>query len=403
MASKTRILIPLIAVILLCAAFAFHLWNKGAQPVAYTTVKAVRQEIRIAVSTNGIIEPANRSEIYAPINAFVARIPVQEGSRIARGQLLMQLESRELRTALAEARAALLQQKRQAKTVVTGPPKEEVTELEASIAECEMQLKQKQEDLRTEETLYKKGASPRMAVENLQKQRDLLQVRLDALKGKKRDLEQRFSPEEKEWETDKVAELAKQVDLLKEQLKAEAVLAPGSGVVYSLPVKPGSYVSNGQLLAQIYEPGKVRLRAYVDESDLGKIKEQQPVRIEWDGLPNRQWTGRVARRAEQVGTLDNRSVGQVLCSIDGDPEELIPNLNVDVEITTAVKQNALVVPRSAVFSNNGEPAVLLVEGTRTLTKPVAMGLVTPQQVEILSGIHEGDSIVLYPAETRANP
>ena len=100
--------------------------------------------------------------------------------------------------------------------------------------------------------------------------------------------------------------------------------------------------------------------------------------------------------------MDNRSVGHVLCSIDGDPKELIPNLNVDVEITTAIKENALVVPRSSVFNDKGEPAVLLAEPNGFIVKPVIMGLVTSQEIEILDGINEGDSIVLYPAETRAN-
>jgi multidrug efflux pump subunit AcrA (membrane-fusion protein) len=124
--------------------------------------------------------------------------------------------------------------------------------------------------------------------------------------------------------------------------------------------------------------------------------------IRWDGLPNQQWTGMVDKQADQVVALDNRSVGHVLCSIDGDPKELIPNLNVDVEITTAVKKNALVVPRSSVFSKEGEPAVLLAESNGTITKPVTMGLVTSQEIEILDGINEGDSVVLYPAETGAN-
>jgi len=402
MASKTRILIPLLVVILLCAVFAIYFWSRGSQQPQYATAKAIRKEIRIVVSTNGIIEPADRSEIYAPINAFVARIPNQEGSDIAQGGLLMQLESKELRTALAEARAALLQQKRQARAVMTGPLKEEISKLDASIAECEMQLEQQQEDLRIEESLYQKGAASRTAVEKLQRQRDLLQIRLDGFQQQKRDIQQRYSAEEKEWEQDKVSELAKQVNLLEQQLKMESIFAPKSGLIYSLSVKPGSYVTNGQVLAQIYEPGKIRLRAYVDEPDLGKIEAKQPVVIEWDGLPGRQWTGIVDKLAKQVVALDNRSVGHILCSIEGDPKELIPNLNVDIEITTAVKENALVVPRSSVFNDDGEPSVLIAELDRTIAKPVTMGLVTSQEIEILGGLNEGDSIILYPAEARAN-
>jgi HlyD family secretion protein len=401
MARKNHILIPILVVIVIVAAFAVYFMSNSSEPAQLQTAKAERREIRLVVSTNGIIEPVDRSDIYAPISAFVARIQKQEGMEIIKGRLLMQLESKELRTALAEARAALLEQKRQARIVMTGPPKEEIAEVNASIAESELQLEQLNNDLPVEESLYAKGATPREAVEKLQNQRTLLQLRVDSLKKKKLDLEQRYSAEEKKWEQDKVGELSEQVDLLEQQLKSESVFAPKSGLIYSLPVKPGSYVTNGQLLAQIYQPGNVRLRAYVDEPDLGKIKKGQRVLIEWDGLPDRHWTGVVERPAEQVVALENRSIGYVLCSIDDSPTELIPNLNVKVEITTALKKDALVVPRSAVFNAQGKPSVLLLEGTRMVTRPVTMGLVTTDEIEILSGIAAGDSVALYPAEAGA--
>jgi HlyD family secretion protein len=400
MKSKNLVLTALVVVILLCVAAAVFFWGNESQLPQYATAEAVREEMRSVVSTNGIIEPADRSEIYAPINAFVAHVPKKEGSEISKGELLMKLESRELRTALADARAAVLQQRRQARTVMTGPLKEEISELDAAIAEREMQLNQSKEDLSIEESLYAKGATPRTAVENLKKQRDLFALQLTSLKQKKQDLLERYSPEEKEWEQETTSELAAQVSLLEQQLKAESVFAPLSGLIYELPVKRGSYVMNGQLLAQIYTPGKIRLRAYVDEPDLGKIGENQTVIIEWDGMPDRQWTGRVDKPAKQVVTLDNRSVGHVLCSVDGNPDELIPNLNVKVEITTAVNENALVVPRSSVFSPEGKPTVLLLEGNRIRQKPVTMGLFTSDKIEILDGIEAGDSVVLYPAEVR---
>jgi HlyD family secretion protein len=119
-----------------------------------------------------------------------------------------------------------------------------------------------------------------------------------------------------------------------------------------------------------------------------------------NGLPNQQWTGVVDKPAEQVVAMNNRSVGDVLCSIESGPVGLIPNLNVRVEITTDLKEDALVVPKNAVFNHDGKPAVLVSEGTGTVTKPVDLGLVTPEAIEILHGISEGDSVVLNPAEAR---
>jgi RND family efflux transporter MFP subunit len=236
-------------------------------------------------------------------------------------------------------------------------------------------------------------------VEALRKQRDLLQLRAEALKQKRQNLQQRYAPEEKEWEKDKVAELTRQVRMLEEQLQMESVFAPKSGLIYSLPVKPGSYVTKGQLLAQIYQPGRLTLRAYVDEPDLGRIRKGQQVLIEWDGLPDHRWTGLVDKTASQVVSFNNRSVGNVFCTIDEEPKELIPNLNVRVEIIVARKANALVVPRAAVFNRAGQPTVMLSEGSGTALKPVTLGLVTSEEVEIERGIADGSSVVLNHGET----
>ena len=401
MARKSGILIPLLIIVLLGAPLAIYFLSRGSESPQFLLAKAARREIRVAVSTNGIIEPVDRSEIYASVDGRVARIPAKEGFEVVRGALLMQLESEQIRTALADARAGLLQAKRQARVVTAGPPREEEAALDASIAECELQLDQLNKDLQVEESLYSKGAIPRTSVESLRKQRDLLRLRAGALKQRKQDLQQRYSVEEKEWEQDKIAELTAQVRILEQQLQAESVFAGESGLIYSIPVKAGSYVTKGQLLAQIYRPGRVMLRAYVDEPDLGRIARGQQVRIEWDGLPNREWIGVVEKPARQVVPLNNRSVGHVFCTIDGESKELIPNLNVRVEIVIARKADALVVPRAAVFNRAGQLTVMVSKGTGTTLKPVTLGLVAPEEIEIVRGIAEGSSVVLNHGEAGA--
>ena len=402
MAKKFSALIVLLALVLLIGFVVYFLTsNSGSTPLR--TTKVARHDLKVVISTNGIIEPVERSEVYAPLDAFVSAVYKQEGAQIGKGQPLMRLESQPLRTALAEAKAALLEARRQARIVMSGPSKEEMTALEASIAECALQLEQTNKDLELEASLLSKQATSRMAVENLRKQRDLLQVRLDGLKNKKTDLEARYSAEEKEWEQNKLSELNQQVALLQQQLQMESVLAPQSGVIYALPIKPGAYVSKGELLAQIYEPGKIRLRAYVDEPDLGRIARGQAVVIEWDGMPNKQWNGVIEKPAEQVVVMNNRSVGHVLCSVEAGPRELIPNLNVKVQITTARKADVLVIPRSAVIRQSGKTAVLLSQGDRTVVKPVELGLVTSEEIEILEGINAGDSVVINPGDAKIIP
>jgi HlyD family secretion protein len=399
MAHKNRILIALVVVVLVVICLIYYFMSRNSDGPQFQVAKAVRGEIKAAINTNGAIEPVDHGDIYAPIDAFVAAVQKPEGSEIGKGQLLLRLESREIRTALAEANVALLQARRQARAVTSGPPKEETAAVDASIAEAELLLDQSRKDLQVEESLLAKQASTRMAVENLQKQLAIRQLQLNSLKQKKMELNERYSADEKKWEQDKVGELTKQVAMLEQQLQTETILAPSSGLIYSLPVKAGSYVTKGQMLARIYHPGKIRLRAYVDEPDLGRIKKGQTVQIEWDGAPGKQWRATVDKPAEEVVALNNRSVGNVLCSIEGEPKELIPNLNVKVEIATDYRADAIVVPRSALFSPGGRLSVLISDGIRTMAAPVDIGLSTSDKVEILHGVKAGDSVVTNPAES----
>jgi len=389
------------ACIVLAGAPGCFLGNGGGDNPQYALASVVRREIRSVINSNGIIEPADRTDIYAPIDGMVTGLESREGAEVRQGQLLMRLESKPLQTALAEARAGLLEARIQARTVMAGASREELTAADSTISETELQWKQQREDLDREEDLLKKGATTGAAVEAMRKEIRLLELRLDSLRQKKQALLNRYSPEEKELSQSKVEELTRQAALLEQQVQMGSILVPRSGILYMLAVKAGSFAGRGTLLAQVYEPGKVRLRAYVDEPDLGRIAERQQVLVEWDGMPGKQWTAVVEQPARQVVALGNRSVGNVICAVEGNPKELIPNLNVKIQIVTATKADALVVPRTAVFNQDGQPTVLLFDGKSVVPRRVSLGLVTTQDIEILQGVAEGDRVAVNPGEASA--
>jgi HlyD family secretion protein len=399
MVSKTVIMVFLAGLMLLATSTWLFVNQSRSRSQEVVLAAVTRRDLKVTVSTNGTIEPIDGSEIFAPIDAFIAHLQVHEGDEVAKGQLLLRLESSQLKTALAEARAALLQARRQAQLVINGPSKEELTAVQASITETELEVQQRREDLKREEALLKQDATTRVNVENVQERLKLLEVRLEGLKQKKQDLLNRFTAEEREWELRRINELTEQVRLLEQQLESATIFAPFRGVVYSLPLKSGAFVSKGQVLARIFVPGRVRLRALVDEPELARIEKGQETLIEWDGLPEKRWTGQVERLAEGVVILGNRSVGHVICSVGADASELIPNINVNVQITIARKMGALVVPRSAVFNHNSQPSVTVLEGSQKVLKPVTLGLVTPQEIEILQGLQEGGKVVMNPEES----
>jgi len=388
----------MLLIILLFLWGGYSFLKRNSRDSNLMTAKANRRELKAVISTNGVIDPIEKSDVQAPFDGFVKFMFFQEGDLVTKGERLLQVESEPLELALAGAKAALLQARRQAYQVLEGPPKEEMAGMESSILETEQELRKRRQDLQREENLLKREATTRVDVENLRDQVNVLEVRLESLRQKKQYLVNRFSSEEKEWEVSKVKELSQQVELLTMQIASGTILSPRNGRIYGLSIRSGAYVNKGQLLAQIYKPGQVRVKAYVDEPDLGKIEKGQQIEIEWDGLPDKRWSGKVEQTADQVLPLGNRSVGFVFCSVEGNPVELIPNINLKLQIVTSRKPGALVVPRAAVFSHNGQSTVLLEDGGHTVLRPVVLGMVTPQEVEILQGLEEGNQIVINPDE-----
>jgi HlyD family secretion protein len=384
------------AVRILACGFLLVFLNQCSNPPEASTAKAELRDIEVLISTNGIIEPIDSSGIYASVDGFIKTIHASEGSNVTQGQPIIQLDTSQVQTSLASARASLLQARREARIVLTGPSREEMDPLNASIEENRLKLQQIAKDVATEELLYQKGAVSKDAVERLKEQQELLQVEADALKKNKENLLTRYPEEEKGWVRARLDVLADQVELLQRQVRDASITAPESGLLFSLSVKAGSFVTRGQLLGQIYQPGNIRLRAYVDEPDLGRIKKEQKVVIEWDGMPQKKWNGTVVKPADKVVSLNNRSIGYILCTIDGEPEELIPDVNVRVDIVTDRKDNALVVPKNAVFSHDGRPSVLVMEGQNSAIKPVETGLIAYEDIEILQGLEAGDAVVLNP-------
>ena len=149
---------------------------------------------------------------------------------------------------------------------------------------------------------------------------------------------------------------------LEEKVRSAEVTAPIDGTLYSLPVKERDYVQVGALLAELADLRRVRIRAFIDEPELGSLEPGQPVVITWDALPGQSWQGRTEMIPKQVVARGTRSVGEVLCSVENEKLRLLPNINVSVRINVREKANVLVVPRGAIETDGQRHFAYLVEG-----------------------------------------
>jgi HlyD family secretion protein len=136
----------------------------------------------------------------------------------------------------------------------------------------------------------------------------------------------------------------------------------------------------------------VRVRAFVDEPDLGLLEPSQDVEVTWDAKPGRIWTGHTEQVPKQVVSRGMRSVGEVLCSIDNDKLDLLPNTNVQVKIMVRERRGAVVVPRAAVREDKGGHYVFLIDGNKVRRRNISVGIASTSKYEVISGLNVSDRV-----------
>jgi len=192
------------------------------------------------------------------------------------------------------------------------------------------------------------------------------------------------------------------LELAQQRVAQSVVRAPISGVVYGLAVRSGAYLNIGDLVANVGRMDRLRVRVYVDEPELGRVAEGQPVTITWQALPGRRWQGAVARKPTSIEALGSRQVGEVLCTIENPGRELIPGTNVDAEIRTAVVENALVIPRETLRHDANGDYVLVLQGDTVDRRPVKPGTSSVTLVQVSEGLSESDAVAL-PSDIALKP
>ncbi len=358
-----------------------------------STARVTRENLNVSISSNGKVEPIEPQAIQSRLTTFVEKVFVVEGQPVRRGQLLVALDASETRTELARMREELVAAREELRAAQAGGRADEVAQVESDLRKTEAErahLKRQREAL---ERLLSKQAATRQELDQNTLALDRAEAELRSLQQKKDELARRAR-----FDVDRTALRAEHarngIHSLEGKLASARVTAPVDGTLFSLPVRVGQFVRVGDLLAELANLNRVRVRAFVDEPDLGMLAEGQEVEITWDAYPNRTWTGRVERIPKSVVERGTRTVGNVLCSVNNDRLELLPNINVSVRIRVRKLAQSLVVARSAVRMQGPEHYVFVVEADKLAQRVIKLGIVNETKYEVVGGLAEGDRVAL---------
>jgi HlyD family secretion protein len=378
--------VALVAIILVLVAVRGH---APAVPVAVIS----RSDLNAAVTSNGKVEPVAPAVFRAEFPAFVSKVLATEGQSVRRGQTILTLDAGDVRAALAQARAGLASAESDLRNAQAGGPPADLAQLKGDLEKARVQvenLKRTHQSLErlvakqaaTEDELAQNTAQLAQAESNFQ----TLQQKLDGMA--------RQASADAEQAGLRASQAQEQVLTLQSKLRSSTVVAPIDGTLYSLPVRAGDYVQIGTLLAEVADLHHVRVRAFVDEPDLGWLEPDQEVQVTWDAKPGRVWTGHTELIPKQVVALGARSVGEVLCTAANDNLELIPNVNVEVKILVRQRQGVLVVPRAAVRYDAGQHYVFVLKDAKIYRRNISVGISSTADYEVLSGLSENDRVAL---------
>jgi HlyD family secretion protein len=190
-----------------------------------------------------------------------------------------------------------------------------------------------------------------------------------------------------------------------EDLRNATIRAPIKGMVLSRDVERGSPVSSilnmgsaATLVMTLGDIESVFVRGKVDESDIGRVRLNQPARISVETFKERKFDGKVTQISPIGVEKDNVTTFEVKVSIQNPGNELKANMTANAEIVLQELPNSLIVPEAAiVYDAQKQTFVDLVspdapQGRRRV--PVKVGIGTGSRTQLLSGVREGDKLVL---------
>jgi len=392
--TRHRWIAATVAIVAAVVLFA-SLSRDPAVPVRAVT--AQRGTIRSVVSTNGKVEPLQNFEAHAPVGTTVKRLLVREGDHVKKGQLLVQLNDAEARRQAARARAQVLTAEADLSAVQKGGNREEILTLEAQITKARTDCDTAQRNLDALRRLREQNAASPGEVKNGEDQLNRANADLNLLLQKQKD---RYSQPEIDRVNAQKSEAQAALAAAEDVLKQLNIRAPFDGIVFSLPVVLGAYLNTGDLVLQEADLSKVRVRAFVDEPDVGRLAPGDKIDVTWDAMPDRTWEGTVGVIPAVIKLHGTRNVGETTCVVDNKDLKLLPNVNVGVTIITAEHRNVLTVPREAIHQDETKAYLYEIVNNELQRRYVQTSISNLTQVEVTGGLPENALIALGPTNSK---
>jgi HlyD family secretion protein len=285
--------------------------NKDKQlPVTTSTVQ--RRDIVIDAQASGVIEPIDIVEVKSKASGIITKVPVETGMIVKRGDLLVQVDTRDVNNQLEQAQA----------------------DLDAAQAKYDVS---KQQAKRSDDMFEAKVIT---AQEHETSALDLRNANTALIRARTA------------------------LDLAKQRVEDATVTAPSAGTIIERTIAEGmviasatNSVSGGATLMKMADLSRVRVRALFNESDIGLVRGGQLASVAVDAYQNRPFTGTVEKIEPQAVIQQNVTMFPVLITLNNEEGLLKPGMNGEVTVTVSELSNVVAVPNDAVRNTREAAAI----------------------------------------------
>jgi len=355
--------------------------------------KVTRGDVARSVVATGKIQPITKVEVKSKASGIVEKLYVDINNQVHKGQELAQLDQQEIVAQVDAQRAQLAAAEANVATYEANIAQDKVNANAPDLPMYKATLDRNQE-------MQKQGIVSRQALDDANKDYLAALTRRDNSKAQIGVDSARLKQARAQ-----VQQAQAGLKQLEEQLSYTTIVAPMDGVILSRDVEIGDAVSSilvlGSTATLVMTEGdinEVYVQGKVDEADIAHVYMAQPARIKVESFRDRVFNGKVTKIAPLGVEKDNVTTFEVRVSINNPGGELKANMTANAEIILDEHKGVLMVPESAVMYDNQKKASVEIpdknqkEGKRKI--PVTVGLSNGSVTEVLSGLKEGDQVVL---------
>jgi RND family efflux transporter MFP subunit len=177
-------------------------------------------------------------------------------------------------------------------------------------------------------------------------------------------------------------------------LTGAVMIAPFSGRILSVSSPISNTASANSTVLEMADLSQLEIQTSIGQQDVTAVQAGQSATITFDARPGETFTGKVSRVVPKKASTSGAVTYTVFVSVDKAPAGLLPGMTADADIIVAERKNVLTLPRRSIRATaNATINLSVVQDGRTVSRSVKIGLVGDLNVEILSGLQEGDQVV----------